>query len=198
MTEQLIRALTLILVTAFVLVWSANLFRVRGSGSLLYSKNEGLLLAVFTRALVLASLWAVLRYVLQPHAISWARLLMPNWLRLFGFVVGGIGVGLLHWVLVTLGRSFSMSLVVKKEQSLVTEGPYRRVRHPMYTAFSLIFLGLFLLSANWFVGTTAAIAYGAIMLIRTPQEERMLLAKFGDEYAAYVSRTGRFLPKLAA
>jgi protein-S-isoprenylcysteine O-methyltransferase Ste14 len=36
------------------------------------------------------------------------------------------------------------------------------------------------------------------MVIRTPQEERLLLAKFGDEYAAYMGRTGRFFPKLAA
>lgn len=68
----------------------------------------------------------------------------------------------------------------------------------MYPAFAMIFAGFFLLSASWFVGGTAAVAFGAAMIIRTPQEERMLLETFGDEYVAYMRRTGRFLPRLAA
>lgn len=198
MSEQLIRALALVLLTAFALVWGGNLLRVRGSGDILYSKHESLLLAGVTRLLVVASIAGLVSYLIAPQRMAWSHLPLPVWVRVFGIVLGGAGVGVLHWVLATLGRGFSMSLVVKKGQSLVTGGPYRWVRHPMYTAFSMIFLGFFLLSANWLVGATAILGFGAIMVIRTPHEERLLLAKFGDEYAAHMGRTGRFLPKLAA
>jgi protein-S-isoprenylcysteine O-methyltransferase Ste14 len=65
----------------------------------------------------------------------------------------------------------------------------------MYTAFLAAFTGLVLVCANWFVGLAAGLGYGAAMLIRTPGEERMLIEEFGDEYRAYMARTGRFLPK---
>jgi protein-S-isoprenylcysteine O-methyltransferase Ste14 len=197
MSELLIRGLTVVLLMAFVLVWASNLIRVRGSGGIVYSKRENLLLAAFSRSLVVASVAGVVIYALEPRSLPWSHLPLPGWLRVVGFFVGGAGVALLHWVLTTLGRNFSMSLVVKKDHSLVVDGPYRWVRHPMYTALSTIFLGLFLLTASWLVGGTAALAYGAIMIVRTPQEERMLRDRFGAEYVTYARGTGRFLPKLS-
>lgn len=180
MSDQVLRGLTGLLLSAFLIVWAANLLRVRASGDLLYSKREALFLAVVIRGLVAASIGGVAAFLISPAAMVWSQLSLPSWLRASGIVIGGIGVGLLHWVFTTLGHNFSMSLVIKQDHSLITNGPYHWVRHPMYTAFAMVFLGLFLLSGNWFVAGTAAVGFGAAMVIRTPQEERMLLESFGD------------------
>jgi protein-S-isoprenylcysteine O-methyltransferase Ste14 len=87
-----------------------------------------------------------------------------------------------------------MSLAIEGH-TLITDGPYHWVRHPMYTAFATVFTGLFLLSANWFVGASATIAFGAVMMVRTPREEHLLIEVFGPKYRAYMDRTGRFLPR---
>jgi protein-S-isoprenylcysteine O-methyltransferase Ste14 len=102
---------------------------------------------------------------------------------------------LFFWVLRSLGRNFSTSLTIKKDQTLVTDGPYRWVRHPMYTTFVLLWVAFMLLSANWFIGLTGLLAYALTMTVRTPKEERMMIEAFGDDYRAYMKRTGRYLPR---
>jgi protein-S-isoprenylcysteine O-methyltransferase Ste14 len=77
---------------------------------------------------------------------------------------------------------------------LVTLGAYARVRHPFYTAF-LTTLAACLLAAPSAL-TAIAATLGALQLTRTARrEERRLLAAFGDEYARYMRRTGRFVPR---
>jgi protein-S-isoprenylcysteine O-methyltransferase Ste14 len=66
----------------------------------------------------------------------------------------------------------------------------------MYTAFLVMGAGMLLLSANWLVGGGPLLFLPLLMLVRTPREESMLLARFGDDYRAYMARTGRYLPRL--
>lgn len=78
---------------------------------------------------------------------------------------------------------------------LVSHGAYARVRHPFYSAFLLALLGAALAVPHW--ATAAALAFGCLQLNRTAaREEAVLLGSpFGAEYRAYLSRTGRFIPK---
>lgn len=197
MEERVFRILVLMLLAAFALVWGTNLLRVGVSRGVVYSRQEGLGSAFFTRTLAIASFTGLVLYVGDPRSMAWSQLSAPTWMRLLGAPISATGVSLLWWVLSTLGRNFSMSLTTEGH-TLVTQGPYRWVRHPMYTAFVLIFGGLFLLTANCFIGASAGFLYGAAMLIRTPREERLLIEAFGDEYRRYMERTGRFLPKLGS
>jgi protein-S-isoprenylcysteine O-methyltransferase Ste14 len=116
-------------------------------------------------------------------------------MRWLGFPVGLCAVFLFYWVLKSLGQNFSTSLTIKEKQTLVTHGPYRRVRHPMYTAFILLWLAYLLLSANWFIGFTGIMAFVWTTVIRTPKEEQMMADRFGEEYLAYKQRTGRYFPR---
>jgi protein-S-isoprenylcysteine O-methyltransferase Ste14 len=78
---------------------------------------------------------------------------------------------------------------------LVTTGLYGWVRHPLYTAFLVEAVGISLLMANWFVAVTAGSLW-TLLAMRTRQEERKLIERFGDEYQEYMRRVGRFLPRL--
>jgi protein-S-isoprenylcysteine O-methyltransferase Ste14 len=134
-------------------------------------------------------------YVILPEQLAWAALPLPAGWRWFGVSLGLVGIFLLLWVHHTLGKNFSVPGVMKEKQSLVFVGPYRWVRHPMYTALFLIAIIYFLISANWFIGIiwVGWIIGTVVSMVR--DEEEALIAKFGDEYRTYLQRTGRFLPR---
>jgi len=73
---------------------------------------------------------------------------MPAWSRWLGVALGIVSLQLFGWTHHALGRNWSTRLVIKEGHSLVTSGPYRWVRHPMYTAIFGSWLAIFLLSAN--------------------------------------------------
>ncbi|MCZ6444949.1 MAG: isoprenylcysteine carboxylmethyltransferase family protein, partial [Planctomycetota bacterium] len=85
----------------------------------------------------------------------------------------------------------------RAHHTLVTGGPYRWVRHPLYSSGVVLCTAYVLLTANWFILLMCGLAF-AVLLVRTSKEEANLIKKFGDEYRAYMSRTGRFLPRLRA
>ena len=93
-----------------------------------------------------------------------------------------------------MGRNVSPTVITHEDHELVTHGPYRWIRNPLYTAAGLLFTGLGLVAASWFLIGAAAVAV-ALVRLRLPKEEAHLEARFGQEYRDYVSRTGRFLPK---
>ncbi len=195
MDQQVPRIVAFVLLLGFALVWGINLLRVGISRGVFYSRHESLAFVLFSRVLAVASLGGLVVYISDPPSMVWSQLGLATWLRLLGAPVSATGIALLWWVLSTLGRNFSVSLTTESH-TLVTDGPYRWVRHPMYTAFVLTFAGLSLVSANWFTAVSAALLYGAAMVIRTPHEERLLIEAFGQEYRAYMERTGRFFPKV--
>jgi protein-S-isoprenylcysteine O-methyltransferase Ste14 len=136
-------------------------------------------------------------YISFPEALAWAALPLPTWLRLAG---AGLGITALIWFLWihrALGTNLSARIRIKESQYLVTDGPYRWIRHPMYTAFYLLHLAAFLLTANWFIGATWTAGLTAIILLRINREEAMLLARFGEEYRSYAETAGRFLPRIS-
>lgn len=96
-----------------------------------------------------------------------------------------------------LGRNWSPGLEIRQDHGLVTSGVYARLRHPMYAAIWLSALAQPLLIHNWIAGTLVIPAFAAMWFVRTPHEEAMLRASFGDAYDAYARRTGRLFPRIA-
>jgi protein-S-isoprenylcysteine O-methyltransferase Ste14 len=119
----------------------------------------------------------------------------PVWIRWSGLPLGISAV--IYFIIIhrTLGKNFSPKLQTKKEQTLVTTGPYKRIRHPMYLAFLLLHIAVFLIVANWIIGISWNIFIIAIIILRVKPEEEMMVKKFGKEYELYMIRTGRFIPK---
>jgi protein-S-isoprenylcysteine O-methyltransferase Ste14 len=102
---------------------------------------------------------------------------------------------LAYWVFTNLGNNVSPTVRTRRNAALVTSGPYRWVRHPLYMMGLIAYLGFALLSENWFIALMAVVGF-FLLIIRTSSEEDRLVQKFGDEYRQYMNRTGRFLPKL--
>lgn len=134
-------------------------------------------------------------WLVNPNWMNWFALDLPNWARWSGAAAVVVALALLTWVHQTLSANFSGNLEIRERHKLVTSGPYRRVRHPMYSAIVLWATGLSLITANWFVGFLP-IAFALFFIRRAPDEERMMVEAFGDEYRNYMQRSGRFWPRI--
>jgi len=142
-----------------------------------------------------ATIVSILAFVIRPNLMSWSLVPLPHWSRWAGAGLGGLGLALLLWSHRSLGRNFFGGLQVRKQHQLITNGPYRWIRHPMYMAFIALGLGFSLLTASWFVGGTWFAGFGLMLINRLVKEEEMLTGQFGDHYAAYRKRTGGFIPR---
>jgi protein-S-isoprenylcysteine O-methyltransferase Ste14 len=159
-------------------------------------RTERPLTALLRGALGIPLLLSIVVYMFAPQWLRWAMLPLPQWLRWAGAALGAIGIPLLLWVHLALGRNFSPTLRVRTNHQLVLEGPYRWVRHPMYSALLVLHIAYFLLSENLLIGILGIGVMVVVMAIRTREEERLMLATFGEQYRAYMRRTGQFLPRL--
>ena len=139
---------------------------------------------------------SLLVYMVQPEWFAWAALPLPVWVQWVGLILGIASLPLILWVQAALGSNFSTTLHVRQDHDLVTQGPYRWVRHPMYTVLFVHLVALLLLSANWFIGGVPLVAFTLIVVTRLNNEERVMAEKFGPAYMDYMRRTGRFLPRL--
>ena len=95
-----------------------------------------------------------------------------------------------------LGKYFTGTVIVSKDQPIIETGPYRWVRHPSYTAGFLFNVGLGIALGSWLC---VAILFAAMCLVcslRVRAEERAFLETIGEPYRAYMSRTRRFIPFL--
>src|SRR5207244_13163079 len=156
--------------------------------------DEGPLVYLSLRPVVALLFSGLIAYLVNPSVMRWACLPLPGKVRALG-VAAGIGGGLLMtWALRSLGRNLTDTVVTRENHTLVQTGPYRWVRHPFYDAVALLILSAVLIASNAFLLLTGAAAL-ALIWIRTKREEELLLARFGNQYRAYMIRTGRFLPK---
>jgi len=135
-------------------------------------------------------------WLFSAHWFPWASVALPPWLRWSGVGLASLVTALNWWTQLALGSNYHGTLGLHPNHKLVTHGPYRFVRHPMYIIFPFVAVTLFLLSASWLVGIPAIAIMCTVGAVRAPIEERQLAARFGDEYRAYMRRTGRFFPRL--
>lgn len=142
------------------------------------------------------ALWlSLIAYLVAPRSVQWAAVALPAEVRWTGVVIGMGAALLMYWTLRALGENLTDTVMIRSNAFLVTEGPYRWVRHPFYITAGLVMFAVTLLSANGLIGVTAAIVI-ALLAIRTPNEEQQLIKRFGDEYRRYMQQTGRFVPRL--
>jgi protein-S-isoprenylcysteine O-methyltransferase Ste14 len=135
-------------------------------------------------------------YIVSPGSFAFAYALpYPNWLRWLGVVILGGGVALLWAAHLSLGKSFHSLIVAKAGAVLVETGPYRWIRHPIYLAYLLSYVGGGLVASNLVLTVVPAAFYAILVGLRLPREEHVLAQQFGGQYQAYLAHTGRLLPR---
>ena len=107
-----------------------------------------------------------------------------------------VGLWLFYRSHADLGTNWSITLEVREQHRLITEGVYHRIRHPMYSALVLYSLGHALVVPNWVAGPSNLVALAILFTLRVHAEEQMMSDTFGDEYATYAARTKRLVPWL--
>jgi protein-S-isoprenylcysteine O-methyltransferase Ste14 len=200
-TESTFRLAFLLLLVALLAMRFYFMIKLRCSGGRIMPDQDAIqreggrgVLAV--RMLAFFALIAFLgMYLLGAQWIDRFMFPLPVWLRWAGFALGGISLVFWTWTQVTLDTQWSAQLQLRAHHHLITTGPYARMRHPLYTSMLGWCAALSLLTANWIFVAISLLAILGLMG-RIPREEQMLLEAFGDEYKAYLQRTGRYFPKL--
>jgi len=141
-------------------------------------------------------LWlSPLVYLINPNWMNWSKIGLPESVRWLGVGIGILCVLGIYWLFSNIGSGITSTSATRKEHKLSTSGPYRWVRHPLYTVGSTLFISFGMMADNWFIAALGVLAFIG-MAARTPKEEANLIEKFGDEYREYMQRTGRYFPKL--
>ena len=187
----------LIFALSLAILYAVRLYHHARAGTLkepISTPIEGRVIGMFRLFAAALLVLYPLGYLFAPHLVAWSLFDRPVWLGWIGAGLSALGLLGITWVNHTLGRHFSTTLVVRASHAIVTGGPYRYARHPMYTAILAILLGWIFLTGSWLVAVMTGLYVVLIMGVRTPREEAMLLAKFGEPYRAYMARTRRFWP----
>ncbi len=113
-------------------------------------------------------------------------------LGVVGALVFGAGLLLAVWARIHLGRNWGMPMSQKAEPELVTDGPYRFVRHPIYSGILLGMVGTGLAISLWWL--IACVLIGGYFIYSARVEEGNLMRTFPAQYPAYRARTKMLIP----
>jgi protein-S-isoprenylcysteine O-methyltransferase len=113
-----------------------------------------------------------------------------------GLVFAVIGLLIRGWSMRTLGGAYTRTLRTSADQKLVTNGPYRWIRHPGYSGSIAVWVGAALAFHNWIAAGIVALMMLTVYGWRITAEERMLEDTFGEEYRFYAARSSRLFPGL--
>lgn len=134
-------------------------------------------------------------YLISPPWWTWTRMPLGEWIQWLGIIVAIPPIFYLVWVHRHLDSQWSIALELQEDHKLITSGPYKRIRHPMYLGIFLYTIGLILISADLlvflFFGFSIWVNYR-----RIPEEEQMMIDEFGEEYLEYMKHSGKLVPPL--
>jgi protein-S-isoprenylcysteine O-methyltransferase Ste14 len=192
--EMAFKIILILIYTVFSIIRIQYQIKARKAG-VVTVVTESRKYSIWLSLLICYEVCTLFLFLFFSQALAFGMVFLPLWLQITGVIIGAAALSLFIWVHHHLGKYFSINLKVYQEHQLVDTGPYSMVRHPMYTAFYLLHIAAFLLTANWFIGVTWTAGLTAIIFLRIDREEKMMLQIFGDKYRLYMARTGRFLPK---
>ena len=143
---------------------------------------------------LLIQLVGVLAIALALACRSLDRAIAPPAVQYAGLALIVAAAFLREWAILRLGRFFSRTVQIEPGHRLVTDGPYRRLRHPVYTGMVLVYAGIGLALGTWLGAAVALALMLAATMYRISVEEEVLIAAFGQEYCDYIRRTWRLFP----
>jgi protein-S-isoprenylcysteine O-methyltransferase Ste14 len=174
---------------AWFVIWM--LWALRGKRT---QQRESVSSRLSYMVLNLVAFWLIFFDVPQPWLRT--RLYSPNlWTDSLGIAITATGLAFSVWARAYLGSNWSGAVSVKVGHELVRTGPYRWVRHPIYSGMILALLGTALVR-HQVRGLIAVVLAYVGFKIKSKIEEQTMSATFGSAYADYSSTTGAILPRL--
>ncbi|HVI57751.1 MAG TPA: isoprenylcysteine carboxylmethyltransferase family protein [Luteimonas sp.] len=110
-----------------------------------------------------------------------------------GLALAILGASLAIFSRALLGRNWSATVQLKKDHELITSGPYRLIRHPIYTGLLVLFLGNAIMVGDWRGLLAVAIVFASFWR-KLRLEESWLAELFGEPYRMYQARTKALIP----
>ena len=143
--------------------------------------------------LIVALFWIV---IILPPLLNFLQVgqIESSAFRWLGLLIMVLGLGLRFWSMRVLGEYYTRTLRVTDTQAIVSQGPYRVIRHPGYLGTIFVWIGFALAVGNWIATLIVAILLFSVYGYRIRSEEAMLIDKFGNEYEKYRKRSWRLVP----
>ena len=158
-----------------------------GEGSKLVSRQS--VVPLLTR-LVWLAIFVIAPYGDRRNIATLGEVAVVRYLGLLLFVMGLVWVG---WAFLTLGQQHSGEVTIQPGHQLITRGPYRWLRHPMYLGLIVFPLGVGLVFRSW-VGVLLPLLLIGLFIWRIGDEEQLMRREFGEQWEVYCRRTWRFIP----
>jgi len=193
--EYFYRILAVCIITVAISVSMYFRHQADQEGGRIARENDGTFFLMAIRLLAFFGMGSFLAYLLNPGWVPWCRFPLPIEARIGGGALAATSVILIFWLFKHLGKNVSPTATVRVNSTLVTSGPYRWIRHPLYTAGYILWSGIAVLTTNWCL-LVVLLIFIPILRQRTTIEETNLLEVFGDDYVRYMKQTGRFFPRL--
>jgi protein-S-isoprenylcysteine O-methyltransferase Ste14 len=168
--------------------------QAREIGGTIKRQEEGWLALTLRMVFALPLLLVLLLNIFYPTSLSWSKFHLPFIFRIAGAVVAGLCVPWLLWAFRSIGKNITETVLIKDTHELVTSGPYKWIRHPLYSGALILLFSVSLVFEDWILFSYSLAGLIAFRLLVIPAEEQMLLDAFGEEYECYQSRTGALLP----
>jgi protein-S-isoprenylcysteine O-methyltransferase Ste14 len=174
---------TIILVAwvAFWIYWLAAAVGVK-QGHSRWGRFAGIRVAIVLIVLLLARV-----KIFKGQTIT-----SDPWREGIGLAVFLAGLALAVWARLYIGRNWGAPMSEKVDPELVTTGPYRRVRHPIYSGIILAVMGT-AVAVSWYAVIAVAV-FGAYFVYSARMEERYMTGRFPEAYPDYVHSTKMLVP----
>ncbi|HYV21776.1 MAG TPA: isoprenylcysteine carboxylmethyltransferase family protein [Candidatus Bathyarchaeia archaeon] len=121
---------------------------------------------------------------------------VPEWLRWLGLFLTVAGIVFAIRAVLVLGRHYDLELEIHADHELVRRGPYRLVRHPVYTGLAVHLLGACIATGNGILIVGTLVVILPVFYLRVRSEERLLRERFGAAYDEYARQVGMLVPLL--
>ena len=158
-------------------------------------RRDGLAGGILLLVLFYSYFFVAFLYLIDFFLILWSYFPLLPEIRVVGVILGFLSFPYILWSHRSLGNAYSSTIQTQDTSTLITKGPYARVRHPIYSSHTLFTFGMVLVTANLII-----LAYLVVGMPFTYKrmfaEEENLIRDFGEEYEEYMKRTGRIFPKL--
>jgi protein-S-isoprenylcysteine O-methyltransferase Ste14 len=136
------------------------------------------------REMILLYSYHIIVFVLLVYSVFLPLRLGTVWFYI-GLPIALLGLAIYTMVIVSFATT-------PLDREVMTKGPFRYSRHPMYLSSSLAYMGVGIACASWLF-LLLSVAYMVLSMVSTVPEERFLLAKYGDSYREYMNRTPRWI-----